>query len=82
MFMSALLEIPDMSQLVNLHKLFFLACRFPSLEPLIRKVIKLPSNRIFDLVFLAQYAIRYSRMYGYNIPTAIRLNIRNAIRSF
>jgi radical SAM superfamily enzyme YgiQ (UPF0313 family) len=56
----------------NLHKLFPLAVRFPWCLPLVRKLIRLPSNRIFDFIY------RCSVSYGIHmeaLPPRIGLTI-------
>lgn len=81
-FRDSPLQVPGIHRFVNLSKLFFLTVKLPRLRPLIRRLIGLRLGPFFDLCFLAQYAYRYSKMYGYNIVTAVLLNLRNALRGF
>ena len=37
----------------NLQKFFLLAVKFPWLKPLVRQLIKLPQNRLFDMIYMA-----------------------------
>lgn len=42
-------------ELINLQRLFIVAVHCPRLEPLIRRLIALPPNRLFDLIFLCAH---------------------------
>ncbi|MEK7722695.1 MAG: radical SAM protein, partial [Elusimicrobiota bacterium] len=44
-------KLPDRRELFNLYKLSHVAVRFPRLMPLIKKLIKLPENPLFQLIF-------------------------------
>lgn len=54
-FRSSLLEQKDIGQITNLHKIFVLAVKYPLLKPLFRVMIKLPSNFIFDIIFMMSF---------------------------
>jgi radical SAM superfamily enzyme YgiQ (UPF0313 family) len=54
-FMNSLLKQDNIQELVNLHKFFFVAVKFPWLKPLIRRLIKLPSNWLFEQVFVMSF---------------------------
>lgn len=50
------LNFPDPAakrQMENLQKFFYVTTRHPWLLPLVRRLIRLPSNRIFDLIYVA-----------------------------
>jgi radical SAM superfamily enzyme YgiQ (UPF0313 family) len=55
-------------QIENLQKLFALAVEFPFLVPLVKRLIKLPSNRLFWLVYKIWkgYAIKW-RMFPFRL---------------
>jgi len=53
----------DRDLLVNLHKFFYLAVKVPWLEPVIRQLIKVPPNRIYDGLFSLTFACRYTKTY-------------------
>lgn len=55
-FTSSVLRSRKIRQLKNLQKLFHLAVRFPFLQPLVRQLIKLPPNPVYQLVFNGCYA--------------------------
>jgi radical SAM superfamily enzyme YgiQ (UPF0313 family) len=42
----------EMRQIVNLHKFFPLMVWFPFMKPLVRLLIKLPPNRLFELFYM------------------------------
>lgn len=62
-FKQSVLKNPEKNQLDNLHKLFFIAVRYPSLEKIIRKLIKIKPNLVFDLIFYLFYTRRYMKTY-------------------
>lgn len=47
--------------ILNLHRMFFLSVKFPKLFPLIKKLIRLPPNFIFDGIFYL------SQLYIYKV---------------
>jgi len=42
----------DIRQIENLHKFFPALVWFPWLKPVVRQLIKLPSNRLFELMYM------------------------------
>jgi radical SAM superfamily enzyme YgiQ (UPF0313 family) len=71
-FTSSLLQDREMRQKENLQKFFHLAVRFPFLQPLIRQLIKLPPNPLFQLVFQSCYALQLMKRSKINFFTLIR----------
>jgi anaerobic magnesium-protoporphyrin IX monomethyl ester cyclase len=55
-FTSSVVRSREIRQLENLQKFFHLAVKFPILQPLIRQLIKLPPNFIFQWIFNGCYA--------------------------
>ena len=51
----------DIVKICNLQKLSILAVRFPSLEPIIRKLCELPHNRFFCWFYLASQALEWRK---------------------
>ena len=43
----------EIRQIENLHKFFPVVIWFPWLKPVVRQLIKLPSNRLFELMYMA-----------------------------
>jgi anaerobic magnesium-protoporphyrin IX monomethyl ester cyclase len=62
-YRSSPLTIKDKTQFMNLQKLFFMGVKMPWTIPLIKKMIKLPPNFIFDLVGKAVYGLFMSRVH-------------------
>ncbi|MDZ4241498.1 MAG: radical SAM protein, partial [Candidatus Omnitrophota bacterium] len=55
-FKDSVLKQKNIKQLVNLHKFFLVAVKFPWTKPLIKRLIKLPPNWFFEQVFILSYA--------------------------
>ena len=47
----SILKQKDIKEISNLHKFFILLVRFPRLENIVKKLIKLPENIVFDGIF-------------------------------
>jgi len=63
------LKLERKREMLNLQRFFPLAVKFPSFFPLVRLLIKLPPNPVFDLIFQAAYA-------GFTIKTT-KIGLRN-----
>ena len=75
---SSALNNPDKDRIVNLHKFFQTAVRVPALVPLIRQLIKLPPNPLFQLWFSLVYFILCVRSEGRSITNTLSLSMGNA----
>lgn len=51
-------------ELENLHKFFWLAVKFPILKPIIKQLIKFPTNNIYDFIFKITFGLRYMASSG------------------
>jgi anaerobic magnesium-protoporphyrin IX monomethyl ester cyclase len=51
----------NIHELENLHKLFLVVMRYPRLDPLWKKLLKVPANPAFDMVFLATHGYLYMK---------------------
>ncbi len=71
-FTSSLVENREMRQLENLQKFFHIAVKYPFLQPLIRQLIKLPPNPIYQLIFQACYALQVMKRSRINFFTLLR----------
>jgi len=76
-YSSSLVNQKDSRQLMNLEKFFYYAVKFPFLHPLIKKLIKLPANRIFQYFFLLSFAYRHSRANRLSIWEEFLYNARH-----
>ncbi len=65
------LKLKDMNQFINLQKLFFLGVKLPFLIPLIKKIIKLPPNFLFNFIGKAMYGFFMSRVHRLTIKDMI-----------
>ena len=64
--------ISEIRQMENLQKLFHMSVRFPFLLPLVRQLIKLPPNPLFQLIFKSCYALQVMKRSRINIFTLVR----------
>lgn len=78
-FKSSILNLPHIKELSNLQKLFYWSVKFPFLKPLVKNLIKLPSNLIFEIFFLAGYAYSYYKSERLSFMEVLRIGWRNAL---
>jgi len=65
----SVLDLENMDELSNLHRLFTIGVQYPFLLPVIRRLVRLPPNRFFEAVFLASHTLVYTRrMYELSVP--------------
>ncbi len=76
-FRSSPLSSAEISRLSNLQKLFRPAIKFPILEPLLKKLVSLPRNPAFDLVFLASIAAQYRKAANLSVSETMEYGLRN-----
>lgn len=55
----SLLKQKDIKKIINLQRFFALTVKFPVLLPMVKKVVYLPNNIFFDLIFLSSNALLY-----------------------
>lgn len=58
-FLDNKLRQKDIGQIFSLHKFFYISVNFPYLMPVIKRLIRLPLNPIFNSLFLMCYALSY-----------------------
>ncbi len=66
------LKLKDRKKLLNLHKLFILGVELPVLIPLIKFLVNLPPNKIFDLIRILSNGYRSMK----NLNTTFRNTLR------
>lgn len=71
-FTASVIKNREIRKLENLQKFFHLAVRFPFLQPLIRQLIKLPPNPVYQLVFQSCYAWQLMKRSRINFITLLR----------
>jgi anaerobic magnesium-protoporphyrin IX monomethyl ester cyclase len=81
-FKDTALKSPAASELVNLQRLFYFAVRFPLLIPLVKKLIRLKPNPVFDMLFLLGYALSIRGSENLTVREVVSLGVRNVGRFF
>lgn len=81
-FKDTALKSPTASELVNLQRLFYFAVRLPSLLPLIKRLITLKPNPVFDALFLLGYALSIRGSENLTVSEVVSLGVRNVRRFF
>lgn len=69
-------------EILNLHKFFFYAVKFPWLDPIIKQLIKLPPNKMFDFIFLTGFAYIHIGSEKQNILRTLWFGIKSSINFF
>jgi len=80
-FKDSVIKSEHKNELVNLQKLFFYGAKFPKTLPLIKILIKLRPNIIFDFAFLASYGWCLLLSENLTFREMVSVGVRN-VRSF
>lgn len=75
-FLDNNLKQKDIRQLFNLHKLFYIAVKFPYSMPIIKQLIKLPLNPVFNFLYLVCYGLSYHKHSKVNIKRIAQEGLR------
>jgi hypothetical protein len=67
----------DVAQVVNLQKLFNVAVYVPGGEAVVRRLIQLPRNRLFDLTQLSFLWYQHAVVSGYGMLDDFLLGLKN-----
>lgn len=70
-FINSPIILKDKDQMINLQKLFNLCVRFPFTYPLVKRLIKLPENVVFETLFKLDYAYSIFKIDKVNITDLI-----------
>lgn len=76
-FIGTPIKLENKEQFINLQRLFSVGVRFPRLIPVIKKLIKLKPNRIFDSIFKIDYAISIKMMDKVSLKDFFNFGIRS-----
>lgn len=76
-FMDTPIKLENKNQFINLQRLFSLGVRFKFFIPVIKQLIKLPPNFIFDTMFKIDYALSIMRIDKISIKDLITFGIRS-----
>jgi radical SAM superfamily enzyme YgiQ (UPF0313 family) len=72
----------DLHEVVNLQKLFNVAVYLPGGEALVRRLIKLPRNRLFDFTLLTFLWYQHAVVSGYGMLDDFKLGLKNVAQFF
>jgi radical SAM superfamily enzyme YgiQ (UPF0313 family) len=81
-FKASVINSAHRKEMSNLQKLFFYAVKFPLLKRVIRPLIKIKPNILFDILFLASYGWICFRSEDYKISEVITKGLRNVFRFY
>ena len=65
-FQGSLILQDNINELVNLHKFFFIAVKFPWMNSCIKSLIKLPPNWLYEQIFILSYGWMQWRCFKRN----------------
>jgi len=71
------LKRDDVDLVVNLQKLFNLAVYLPGGEALVRRLIRLPRNRVYEWIHLAFLWYQHAVVSGYGMTDDFKLGLKN-----
>ncbi len=74
--MHSALKLKNGKELQNLHKFFYLCVTMPWTMPIVKKLIKLPPNRFFKLIYMASYAHRSLISFRLNPIDALKIGLK------
>jgi len=72
----------DVREVVNLQKLFNVAVYMPGGEQLVRKLVKLPRNKLFDFTLLSFLWYQHAVVSGYGMLDDFKLGLKNVGQIF
>lgn len=74
----SLLKQKDIGKIVNLQRFFAITVKFPFLRPIVKKLVYLPNNIVFDMVFLSTNAILYFKnSFNLNFYQLVIFSLKN-----
>ena len=77
LYVGSMLRSPDPKSIHNMHRLFTLMVKFPALYPLFRRMTRMPSNPLFELLFLAGFAYYQKVFYQRSMFGILAYGARN-----
>ncbi len=76
-FSGSVLKQPNIKQLTRLQKLFYIGVKMPWTLPLLTRLIKLPLDRLFFLLFALSYTYRFMQETNIGFWNALRFAFRH-----
>jgi len=67
------LNLKEKDQIANLQRFFYLCVRFPFIIPVVKKLIKLPPNFIFKMIYNITAGWTRMKAFGANLKEGLRL---------
>ena len=61
-----LFKISNKNEFINLQRFFAICARFPFIFPLVKRLIKLPRNKIFDIIGTLSFGYYGAKYFGYS----------------
>jgi len=74
---SSFIDQPDAGRLANLQKFFYIAVRLPWTLGLIKLLIRLKPNSIYNFIFLATFGCRHMRANSLSLLDTLRFNLKH-----
>jgi anaerobic magnesium-protoporphyrin IX monomethyl ester cyclase len=81
-YSSTVMKGKNIRKLVNLERLFVFAVKFPGLKPLWKRLIELPPNLVFDLMFLIGFTYTYMGSENIDIMYNLKYGLKNLSKLF
>lgn len=76
-FRGSPLKQANINELINFHKLHLLIYKLPRLDIFFRRLVKLPPNGLFELIFMISYAWLQMRCFRVSAWQIVLIGIRN-----
>lgn len=70
----SMIEQKDADKMKNLHKFFYIMVKYPFTIPMIRRLINLKPNKLYNLIFLSTFSVRYAKAYEFSLLYVIKQN--------
>lgn len=78
----SMMKRDDVKEVVNLQKLFNVAVYMPGGEALVRQLIRMPRNRVFDYTLLSFLWYQHAVVSGYGMLDDLKLGLKNVKQIF
>ena len=66
------IDLPDKNKIIIVQRLFLYACKIPYFDKLLRLLVKLPNNIIFDTMHKIGIALSHKQFYGLSFTGLIK----------
>ena len=78
----SMMKRDDLNEVVNLQKLFNIAVYMPGGLPLVKQLVKLPRNPVYDFIPLAFLWYQHAVVSGYGMLDDVKLGLKNVKQIF